>query len=327
MGPPARSALILTVTLLAVGAARVAAQEPVQDTTAQDTARQDTVRQDSVRQDSAVQDTVRPAPVRRYEPAAFSLIVTVGTPGGGEIQDQPVLAVRRNLAGVALDTAVLSRAVTLQGEISARVSGEIGLGPAWSLRLGAGITTGTLEASYSGDADLFVISARAVESGRAELRALSVESALRYRIPSRRRLQPYLELGAAYSRWTADGSLPEAAALASNVHRFEARAGLGGVIPLTGSLSARIHVSTRAFRNPVALVPVGDTALASSALVLTARAPSRSTFADTRHETLSLVRLELGLSLDLGRRNAPPVRREEAPDTTSPPDRSPDRAP
>lgn len=305
----ASAALILVLASFAPTSGQDRPQDPgeVSDSAAQDTA--------------AAQDTLPQPPARRYEPAAFSLTVTAGLPGSGEAQSQPVLAYRRTLSGAVLDSALLNRTVRYQGGISARVSGELGLSPAWVLRLGAGVTTATLQTSYSGDRDLYVLSVEAIQAGEAELRALSLESAIRYRIPSSRRLQPYLEFGAVYSRWSAEGSLSEVAAIGAGTERFEALAGVGGVVPLNRTFSARLHLSTRVFRNPVPALPAGDTVLTSSALALTAQRPPASAFADADREMLSLLRLELGLSLDLQRPAANLRRPAAPPDTTSPPGR------
>lgn len=250
----------------------------------------------------------------------------VGLPGGGEAQNHPVRLWRTDLGGAVLDSAVLSRTIELRGGVYGGVSGAVGLGRDWAVRLGLGVATGTLEASYDGSDDLFVTSANAVAGKAADLSIVTIESALQYRVPSTRRVQPYVELGAAVSRWTADGSLPEAAALSSGVTRYEVMAGVGGIIPITRRLSARVHAARRVFQTPVPVPAVGDTVLSSSALVLVSRPSASTSFADATREMLGLLRLQVGVSYDIGRPPRAPAAlteppREVAPDTAASPPR------
>lgn len=308
----------MTAALLALvlGAGATAAQEPRNpregrepaDTTAQDTLPPGTV--------------VAPRPSLGYQPATMSVALMVGLPGGTDAQDHPVRLWRTDLTGAVLDSAVLSRTVELRGGVSARVSGAVSLGREWAVRLGLGLATGTLEASYAGSDDLFVQSANAAAGNSADLQVITAESAIQYRIPSNRRVQPYLELGGAVSRWTAEGSLPEAAALESGATRFEVMAGVGGIIPLTRRLSARLHAARHVFRTPVPIPAPGDTVLRSSALSVVSRPAASTSFADGAREALGLLRLHAGLSYDLGRPPPPPSAAiqpapEAAADTTS----------
>lgn len=310
------AALLLALTVAGPTAAQERDRE-ARDQTPRDTAAQDTLPRDTV---------VARQPGLGYRPADLSIAVMAGLPGGGEAQNHPVRLWRTDLAGAVLDSAVLSRTVELRGGVYGGVSGALGLGRDWAVRLGLGITTGTLEASYDGTDPIFVTSANAVAGNTADLEIVTLESVLQYRIPSTRRIQPYLELGGAISRWTAEGSLREAAALRSGVTRFEVLAGVGGIIPITRRFSARIHAAQRLFRTPVPIPAVGDTVLTSSALVLVSRSPASTTFADAARESLGLMRFQLGISYDLGRPARPPAAvmeppREEAPDTTSSPPR------
>lgn len=315
-------ARVLTPALLALafGVGATAAQEqdrpretrePVADTIGQDTLHQDTLY------------ATRPA--LGYQPPALSVSLMVGLTAGADAQDHPVRFLRTDLNGAVLDSAGLNRTVELSGSVYAGVSGAFGLGRDWALRLGLGVMTGTLEASYAGEDEVFVYSANAAASNAADLEILTVESALQYRIPSSRRVQPYLELGAAMSRWNAEGSLPEAAALQSGATRVEVLAGLGASIPVTRTLSARLHVSRHLFRTPVPLPAAGDTLLASSALVVVSRPASATRFADGAREALDRFRLQAGVSYDVGRPPTPDASAEPppeaAPDTTSQPPR------
>ena len=294
-------------------------------------------RGDTIPQDTATRDTVRPpAPTLGYDPAAVALEVSFGLPGSGTAQRQPVRAWRTDFSGTVVDSALLTRATELRGGISGGVSGIIGLGKDWALRLGLQVATATVATDYTGaEADeVLVTAANATPGAATELRLLSLETGLRFRIPSSRRLQPYLEVGAALSRWAATGDVPPALDDDFGT-RVEAVAGFGGVIPLTSRFSARIHASTRLFRTLVDTRPPGDTLGTRVSLgwppgrkeewrttTLVAEAPTRSLFADGARETLGLLRLQAGLSYDLGRTLPPPPQPPEAPpDTTSPPGR------
>lgn len=304
--------LVLTLLLTALAVGHGAAQE-------QDARQRET--RDTIPPDSVVRDTVRlPSPALGYEPAAFSLALHVGRPGSGEAQTHPVRAWRTDLYGAVLDSAALSRTLTVRGAVSAGLAAILSLGPDWALSLGANVATATLEASYHGDNDLYVITANAVAGRPLDLRVLSLESGLRYRIPSSKRMQPFLELGTAVSRWSADNAPPNMAFPSAT--RFEAMAGVGGVIPLTSHFSARLHASTRVFQTPAPTRPPGDTVATSSTLVLVSNATATSPFADGSREILDLLRLRVGVSWDLARPapQRPPAPPEEAPaDTTSPP--------
>ncbi|MFW5946870.1 MAG: hypothetical protein ACOCUW_00145 [Gemmatimonadota bacterium] len=304
--------VLLALAALTVAADRAGAQDrPRERTPPTDSAAQDTV------PDTESQDTVPRGPALGYEPPALSVVLTVGLPGGGEAQSQPVTAYRTDLAGTVLDSVVLGRTQTVQGGIRAGIAVEWSLGTRWAVRVAGGAATASLETGYRGPSEVFVPAAEAIAHDDAELRVLSAETALRYRIPSRRRVRPYLELGAGFSRWSFDGAT---AGPATDVTRFEVLAAVGAVIPLRGRISARVHASSRMLRTPVDLVVPGDTAAASSALTLIAREPDGTTFADGARETLGLTSLDLGLSVGLGSVPAPPAPAATV-DTPSPPDR------
>lgn len=306
--------LVLPLLLTALSAGHATAQE-------RETRERET--QDTVPPDRVVRDTVRPPPpTLGYEPAAFSLALDVGRPGSGKAQTHPVRAWRTDLYGAVLDSATMTRTATVRGAVSAGLAAILGLGPDWALRLGVGLATATLEADYRGDNEIYVTTANAVAGRPLDLRVLSLESGLRYRIPSSKRLQPFLELGTAVSRWSAENAPPSMAFPSAT--RFEAVAGVGGVIPLNRHFSARLHVSTRVFQTPATTRPPGDTVATSSTLVLVSNATATSPFADGAREILDLLRLRVGVSWDLARPapQRPAAPPEEAPaDTTSPPGR------
>ena len=92
---------------------------------------------------------------------------------------------------------------------------------------------------------------------------------------------------------------------------------MGGQLPLSDRISARFSLSRRLFQTPLGAVAAGDTLAQGeqqlpwesrpTKVFLIARPPSQNQFADGTHELLSLVRMELGVSLELGRPlEAPP---------------------
>lgn len=326
MKPAGLATLVLAATAVAAGDA--AAQERVREPPDREV-------QDTVPQDTVVRDTVRPPrPTLGYEPAAFSLELELGAPGSADVQAQPVRVRRAQLTGAVVDSAVLTRTVAIRGARYGGLSGILSLGSDWGGRVGVGVAAATLQTDYDGEDEAFVASANAAAGGRTELRILSLESALRYRIPSRKRLQPYLELGAAVTRWRTDGSAGDVPSL-EDATRFEAIAGVGAVIPLNRRFSARLHASTRVFRTPVDPRAAGDTLGTRRTLgwppskdnaattVVVSRPPAQSAFADGAREILDLLRLQVGISVDLGRPalGARPPAPQAPPDTTSPPGR------
>lgn len=288
---------------------------------------------DTLRQDTTAQDTLPPPrPAFVYVPPAFSLAVSVGTPGSSPLQTQPVLGRREVFFGTVPDSATIDRTVQATGQLFVGASATLGLSPAWALRLGVGFARGTLETAYDGD-DGYSAAASDRAAGPTDIQVLSGESVLRYRIPSGRRLQPFVELGGGVSRWTADAGSGQTAALRSGELRFEGVAGAGAVIPLNSRFSAQIRATTHLFRTPVSPVSAGDTLAyvpgdkaqetlftARSTLLLTTLAPSGGPFADSGRELASLLRLEVGISFDLGGRAEQPPARVEPSDTTSLPD-------
>lgn len=314
MDTPTPRAVALLLAMAAFGVQDARAQErPEEARTARDTAASDTAASDTT-----PAPTIRlPPPPLGYDPAVFSLTVTLGRPGDGDAQTQSVRALRRDRTGAVLDSAVLSRTVFVRGTVYGGVSGTLSLSRRWGLRVGLDVAAATLQPGYSGSHEVLLATAEAVAADPGELRVVTVESTLRHRIASSKRMQPYIELGAAMSRWSVDGPVPEAALVAGQT-RFEVVAGVGGVVPLTDRLSARLHASTRALRTPILPLAAGDTVAASTTLLLTARPSSGSVFADDVREVLGLTRLDVGLSLDLGRVAARPGDRPE-PSAPSPP--------
>ena len=289
--------------------------------------------QDTLRQDTTAQDTLPPPrPPFFYVPPVLSLTVAVGMPGSGPLQTQPVLGRREAFFGTVPDSAVLDRTVQATGRLYAGVSATLGLSAAWALRMGVGFARGTLETGYDGN-EVYTAQASSMGGGSTDFEVLSAESALRYRILSARRLQPFVELGGGVSRWSAGETSAPGVALESGALQLQGLAGVGAVIPLHRHVSAQIRATTHLFRTPVSPLPAGDTLAfvpknggeeqlisARSTLLLTTLAPSGTRFADSRRELVSLLRLELGISLDLGGQAVQPPARVEPSDTTSLPD-------
>lgn len=293
---------------------------------------QDTARQDTVPQDSAAPRTVHVPVTLGYDPALLSLVFTVGLPGTGEAQLQPVLAVRSVSTTGARDSAVLNRVVRLRGAVTTGASAVLSLGRAWGVRLGAAVTTGTLQPEYAGDgAEALVDAANAAASAGTDVLTLDLETTLRYRLPIQKRLRPYLELGAVVSRWSTDGTPTGPHPLASGITRVAATAGVGGILPLSRRFSARFRLARRLFRTPVTATAAGDTLARgtrqlpwdsrATKFVLISRPAPTTPFADGVHELLGPLRLQAGVSLDLGRIPSAPAGPVAPPDTTSPPGR------
>lgn len=271
------------------------------------------VEQDTTRQDTTAQDTLPPPrPPFRYVPAAFSLTLSVGRPGSGPLQTQPVLVQHTAFYGSAPDSVRLARDLRSQGGLFAAVTATMSLGPAWALNLAVGVARAEVQTSYQGDDD-FGVSAAALTGRGGDLTTLGVESTIRYRIPSTRRLQPFLELGGAVSRWSLDRDLSVSAGLSSGVTRFEAVAGVGAVVPLNDRFSARFRASSHVLRTPVSPQEPGETLVSvpksagptlfrrRHSLVMQTGVIPDNGFADSARELLALLRVEVGVSLDLGR--------------------------
>lgn len=231
----------------------------------------------------------------------FAIAVMVGTLGERPIQSQPVLAERRDAAGTVLETATLTRSIAGDGGIEAAVQGELSLGPVWALRLGLGAGRTRFAPEYRGEEDIFVAAADHLAAGEgAAVTVLTIEGALRMRIPSSRRAQPYLELGAAALRWQSSTPFAGGADLSGGANRLAGVAAAGLVVPIRDRLSARIHGSARAYRTPLNPVSPGTRGPTSSTLAISFLAPETAPFADPGQELITALRLDIGLSAGLG---------------------------
>ena len=252
-------------------------------------------------------DTVRlPGVQLGYEPPALTVALMFGVPGSSDAQHQPVEAVLSLPDAPAPDTALLSRNLTLQGGLVAGAQASLNLASGWGLRLGASYATATLTPALDGEDALFGDSVDVVPDQSAALEIGRIEATVRYWIPSSKRMRPFAELGAAASRWTGSGSLPEATGLKAGLTRWEAVVGVGGVVPLSDRFSAHFRASRRLLRAPVARRAVGDTLVDTGTLLLTAREPVTTSFADGARDVLGLTQLELGLSVTVWKRRPTP---------------------
>lgn len=302
--------------LCGLGTGTVAAQEP-------DTTRAAQPREQEREQPPPTDTAAAPTdPIREppspYVPPRFAVGLTVGTAGMGTLQVQPVLAERLDRFGTALDSVMLSRSVEADRALMVGVSALLSLSPSWAVRAGVGVGRTTLRTAYDGEDDLYVATAErlgAMEEMEATL--LAVEAALRVRLPSSRRAQPYLEVGAFGLRWKADEDRA-GIQLAGGVRRLGAQAAVGAVVPLAGWLSATIQATDRVFRTPVDPAPDGTPGVAGSTLALTLQAPRAYPYADEGYTLTNVLQLDLGIRITGGAEAAPPPGPAGSPESTSP---------
>ncbi|HUG41014.1 MAG TPA: hypothetical protein VMM12_11030 [Longimicrobiales bacterium] len=247
----------------------------------------------------AASPTRPPAPPYAAPRVAFS--VTLGTLGVGDLQAQPVLAEVVDEAGVPTAADTLAR--TLGAEDGFQVGGSalVGLTPAWAVRAGLTLGRATLVAGYAGE-EAYERGARGLAGpASTDLSVLAAEGALRFRLPSGRRVQPYAELGVALVRVeAADTSFPGAGSLTGEASPSVLGA-LGAIIPIRGALTGRVQASAHYLRTPAGLAPADAPVAAGDTLRLTFAAARAAPFADATREVLRVLRLDIGLSLEVGR--------------------------
>lgn len=302
-----RIRLSLLALLALVAAAPVRAQEP--EPPARD--------QEPPAPEPVTQESTAP-PVPGHAPPRFALSVSVGRLGDRALQSQTVIAARRDAAGTVLETTTLTRGLDAEGGVEVGLAGLMSLGRVWALRLGAGIGRTSFDVDYSGEDEIFVAAASHLAAGEeTEVTVVSVEGALRMRLASSRRAQPYLELGAASMHWTSSTPLPGAASLSDGVHRLAGTAAVGMIVPVRDRLSAQIHGSVRTYRTPLDPAAVDTEGPASSTLAITFADPETAPFADPALELTTAFRLDLGIRMAFGvsraADQAPATRPEPAP--------------
>jgi hypothetical protein len=248
--------------------------------------------------DSAAQETLRPP-----EDARVTVSLTAGTLGFGTLQGQPVRVERLGNGNQAPTSVQLRRQVEATGGFHVHGSAALRLTEEWALRLGAGLGRASLDYRYSGEAT-WADDAAALPLQEADaMRLVSVEAALRFRLPPVREIHPFFEVGAARERWSwqdpgasaggGDVPLPEAAG------RTVGLAGAGADIWITGRLFGRVQLGTRVLQTPVPPGPAGRVTAVGDDLRVSLEAPAAAPFADGAIELVRVLRLDLGLTYSL----------------------------
>ena len=255
-------------------------------------------------------DTVAAAPAPRppYVPPRLAVSVTAGWLSFGELQNQGVRAERLDEAGTATQEASLERSLTAEDGVQVGASVLLGLARAWAVRLGVTVGKASLAAGYSGEEPWEGDVGGLPVGPSADLSVLSGEGALRFRMRSSRRFQPYAELGLGAIRLTAaDPVFPGAAGLSGRTS-VSVVAGVGAVVPIRGRLAGRLQATGHFFRTPAGTAEAGAPVAAGDTLRVTFQGPSAGPFADPAIELLRAVRFDLGLSVEVGS-----IRRTDAP--------------
>ncbi len=250
--------------------------------------------------DTAATATPGTEPALGYEPPRWTVSFTLGTLGFGNLQTQPFLAERLDGHGTVLSTANLTRTVRADGGFQGTASGVVSLSRAWAARVGVGAARSTIGVRFSGTDDLFALSAsRLADPLDATAWLLVGEAGLRYRVPTSTRARPYIELGVAALHWRPDrtAALPDL----EELWRYAAYAAAGAVVPLAGPWRAELRAVRRLSRTPTPPSAAGIVGPSSSTLRLTAQPGSGTAYADVALELLSELRLDVGLSVGLGR--------------------------
>lgn len=316
--------LRIVALLAAVGSVPVGAQEPDTIPDPSDP-RQWPERPERQERPDQPQDTASRQPSTRspaalsYIPPRFAFSVTASTFGFDELQSQPVVLKRQDAAGMVLDSAFMTRSVEAEGGFQIGASGLMSLGAGWAVRAGAALGWTTLRPRYRGEETLFETAGRRIAaSEEADATVVTGEAALRMRLPSSRRAQPYLEIGASAIEWRIESS-PGFPGAGANIRRFGGLAGIGLEIPFSERLSARAQATQRVFRTPLDAVPAGTEGSVRATTAVEFAASPADLFADAARELSTGLRLELGVSLGVGRAVKAPTDRAEPAASPSPP--------
>lgn len=287
--------LILTALILTASpwpAAPLAGQEPVPDTTGALPA--DTL------EATPPDTTTAPAPRRPYVPPRLAVSLSAGTLGFDHLQNQPVMAVRLGEGGARVDSAGLDRRLAAEDGLQATVSALLGLSRAWAIRGAVTWGSATLASGYAGEEAFETDAAGLPHAASPDLSVLAVEGALRFRMLSGRRMQPFAEVGAAAVRLAAeDTAFPGAAGLTGETS-MAGLVALGAIIPIRGALAARVQATGHWFGTPAGPAPAGVTVATGDTLEVRFLAPLPEQTADPVREMLRTVRLDFGLSIELG---------------------------
>jgi hypothetical protein len=248
--------------------------------------------------------------------------VQMGTMGFTDLQIQEVLAERLDELDETPQVATLTRHTRAQSGRIASASIGIGLGGPWSARVGGGLGTARLEHAFSGP-DEWVVEVRdsvAVDRDRIDLLILS--AALQYWVPTRHAFRPYIEVGLAAERWEWETDVAGGAVAREEATRWAGHAAVGGSYPLTSRLGVAVRAGTTVRRTPATPVDPGTPLGGGPGLVLTAGPVAGSGVADAAVETVRSTRIDVGLTLRLGRLPAtPPPSPPESADPSPPPPR------
>jgi hypothetical protein len=267
---------------------------------------------------------VQDAAGQAVDAESFGVSFSVGTLLFGDLQSQPVRAERLDETGRVTETVVLRRELGAASGLHASASVVVPLGAVWRGRVGVGLGRTRLRHGFEGP-DAWTTEATAMPlTGGRDVSLVTGEAALRFVIPSRHALRPYLELGASAERWrsdSSDGAFPELEQLSGGVTRVGAHAALGGRYPLTDRLQGRLQASLRALRTPLAPVAGGSEIGRSDGMVLSTQSVMPGPFADRSVALVRLLRLDLGLSYSLGQARVAPPDRSEPDESPSVPGR------
>lgn len=314
--PRSLGVLALLLSVATPGFAR--AQEPTDTTrtrptpvpTARDTA-------------GATVDTTAAAKSSRREVSRFVFGVSAGVDWFTDLQDQAASVTPLVGADAGTPTEIV-RTLGIDGAVTTTASALVNLDRTWGVRVGAGLTRGSLSADYAGNDAAVAIAKQLPAVGDRGVRTLSVEGLVRYRISSGGRLYPYLELGLAAVRWSTDGTpgtvFPGASDLVNGTTQAAVVGGVGVNVAVTGRLEARLQATTRVSRTPLGTSPAGGFLAAADSASLAYSAPRGIRFADAAVETVRALRLDVGLTYGLGR-VAPPPPPPPAPAGSSSPHR------
>jgi hypothetical protein len=251
----------------------------------------------------------QPAAAQALGVEPLGLTFSVGTLRFGEIQGQPIQAQRLGDAGDVAETLILRRELGAASGLHVGAGVVIPLGPVWRGRLGVGLGRASLRQGFHGP-DAWTEEAAAVPvTGERDVAIATGEAALRFVVPSRHALRPYLEVGVSAERWSSDSpgeAFPGAERLAEGVSRVGAHAAVGAGYAITSRLKGVLQASIRTVRTPLDPIADGVEIGRGSDMVLTALAPSSGPFADHSVASLRMLRLELGLSYSFGEARVAP---------------------
>jgi hypothetical protein len=254
----------------------------------------------------------------------FTLSLSAGPLHGGTLQEQPVRVERLGEEGVVTEAFDLDRRIQLRGGARILASATAALPAGWVGRLGASFGQGRLSRSYAGDEAWAEPALELDAAGSRDVQVVGVEVGLRYPIPLDHPFRPFIELGVVRESWrqsSGSEAVPGAEPLTGGATLYGAHIALGGDYPLTDRIAARVQLTSRFQRTPLApMAPGTELARGDSLAIHSVESPARP-FADAAVEMLSSVRFAVGLSYSPGRRAVRPADPEESDASPSAPSR------